>query len=464
MTSWPAAEGDTIDVPVPGQPALAVPVLPADRRPRPPAAGAEPLQPLTRALAAGQAFFSGSRITAVDPASSRGFRKLTQKLGAIFQHFPGVTAGGQGVQHERGGLVFTDVTMGGSSHLVGCRGKGREPFSPGTPTDLVTGMCLFGGDSVLGRAGEFYCPMTVVPAVYKWPADRVIEEVIPDLRLHVYEVEALARLSSFIRTFTGLPGLGPVRIRAHIPGPEYDVYGMSLYARGLLSAELYAQYREAVRARARLIGQMLTWCLMGVGEVTVSSPLSLIDGIDVFGMAPAALPGELHDAARQQNRLWEVLLDGKPPSLGTLIQTSYIYHYLASAAPGGQLVFAEGPEEEPIYWHAVKASARAGVTLAGAPSFYIHPRAVVTRTVSGCEEHDQDSDCREHLLRNCKDGCEPGTIALALNAQSRRQPDSGGEEPVMQPAPEARNSAQGSPAASPVFRSQPVFSMCSPQR
>jgi hypothetical protein len=293
-------------------------------------------------------------------------------------------------------------------------------------------MCLFGADSVLGRAGEFYCSMTVVPAVYKWPAGRVIEEVIPDLRLHVYELEALARLSSFIRTFTGLHGLGPVHVRAHIPGPEYDVYGMSLYARGLLSAELYAQYREAVRARARLIGQMLAWCLVGTGEVTVSSPLSLIDGIDVFGRPPAALPGELHDAARQQNRLWEVLLAGKPPSLETLIHTSYIYHYLASAAPGGQLVFVESPEEEAIYWHAAKASAQAGVTLAGAPSFYIHPRVVVTRTVSGCEEHDPDSDCREHLLRNCKDGCEPGTIALALNAYSRRQLDSGDEEPVMQ--------------------------------
>jgi hypothetical protein len=321
--------------------------------------------------------------------------------------------------------------MGDSSYLVGCRGKGREPFSPGTPTDLVTGMCLFGADSVLGRAGEFYCPMTVASAVYKWPADRVIEEVIPDLRLHVYEIEALARLSSFIRTFTGLQGLGPVHLRAHVPGPEYDIYGMSFVRTGLTSAELYVQYREAVRARAQLIGQMLTCCLIGAGKVTVSSPLSLIDGIDIFRWAPAALPGELCDAARQQNRLWEVLLAGKPPSLETLIHTSYVYHYLASVAPGGQLVFVEGPEEEPIYWHAAKASARAGVTLAGAPSLYIHPRVVVTRTVSGCEEHDPDGDCREHLLRNCKDGCEPGTIALALNAHSRRQLDGGGEEPVM---------------------------------
>jgi hypothetical protein len=200
----------------------------------------------------------------------------------------------------------------------------------------------------------------------------------------------------------------------------------------LLSAELYAQYREAVRARAQLIGQMLAWCLVGTGEVTVSSPLSLVDGIDVFGRAPAALPGELHDAARQQNRLWEGLLAGKPPSLETLIRTSYIYHYLASAASGGQLVFAESPEEEPIYWHAAKVSAQAGVTLAGAPSFYIHPRVAVTRTVSGCEEHGPNSDCREHLLRSCKDGCEPGTIALAMNAPSRRHLYSGSEEPVMQ--------------------------------
>jgi len=379
-----------------------------------PAPNQDPLEPLASALLARRAFFSGSPITAVCAADSRGLRKLSAKAGGIFRAFPDVVIGSDvGIKHEISGLVFTDLVVGGSRHLVACGETGNGPLLPGPPADVVTGMCLFGVDSILGWAGLTAYPMTAARVVHEWDPANPIDDVTTDMRMHVYEVETLARLGSFVRAFAGLQGQGPVHVRAHIPGPEYDAYGLSLYARGLLSAELYARYRETVRRRARLIGDMLEWSLMGAAEVTLTSPLSLLDTIDVFNASPTDLPSLVHEAARQRDPLWAGLLAGKSPSFRTLITASYVYHYIAAAhqaeQQGHQMVFVENPEEEKIYRRAREECDRAGISLNGAPGFYVHPYVVATRTALG------DGD---RVLRHCMNGCEPSTVAIALDSYS----------------------------------------------
>jgi hypothetical protein len=339
-------------------------------------------------------------------------RKLSAKAGGIFRAFPDVIIGSDvGIKHETSGLVFADLVVGGSRYLVGCGETGNGPLVPGIPVDVVTGTCLFGVDSVLGWVGLTAYPMTAPPVVHEWNPANPIDDVTTDTRMHVYEAETLARLGSFVRAFAGLQGQGPVHVRAHIPGPEYDAYGLSLYARGLLSAELYARYREAVQRRARLIGEMLEWSFMGATEVTLTSPLSLLDNIDIFGVPPADLPRMVHDAARQQDPLWASLLAGKSPSFRTLINASYVYHYIAAAnqaeRQAHQMVLVENPEEEKIYRHAREERGRAGIWLNGTPGFYVHPHVVATRTVFG------DGD---RVLRHCLDGSEPSTAAIALDS------------------------------------------------
>ena len=384
------------------------------RRPSVPEAeppGGTPLRSLASALAAGQAFFEASPVTAAGPAS-RGIRNLSAKLAAVFSQFPEVAVGERGIRHERSSLHFAELGVGDSGYLVGCGRAAARPLVPGVPVEIVTGTCLFGATSVTGWAGPFPYPMTVVPVVHRQDPPAVIDTVTVDRRVHVYEAETLARLVSFIASFARLPGQGPVVVRAHVPGPEYELYGLSLHARGLLPAALFDQYRRAVRHRARLVGRLLERSLRGVAAVvTVSSPLSaVIRRLDLGRVPPAGLARLTRDTAREQGWLWRALLAGQDPSFPAVINASYRYHYLAAARDaarrGRQVIFAENPEEEKIFRYALEEGGRTGISLSGTPGFYVHPRVVVTRTGPGLAGNG---------WRECADGCEPGTIAAAVS-------------------------------------------------
>jgi hypothetical protein len=337
-------------------------------------------------------------------------RNLSAKLATIFGQFPEVAVGDHGIRHERGGLHFAELRMGDSSYLVGCGEAAGRPLVPGVPVEIVTGTCLFGAYSVIGWAGRFRYPMTAVPVVHERDPPAAIDRVTVDSRAHVYEAETVARLTAFIGGLARLPGQGPVVVRAHVPGPEYELYGLSLHARGLLPAPQLDQYRRAVRHRAHLVGRLLTRSLRGVAaEVTVSSPLAdVIRRLDVASVPPAALARLTHDTTRKQGWLWQALLAGRDPSFQDIINASYRHHYLAAAREAArhdrQMIFAENPEEETIFRRALDEAGRTGISLSETRAFYVHPRLVVTRTDPGRAGYG---------LRQCADGCEPGMVAAA---------------------------------------------------
>jgi hypothetical protein len=362
----------------------------------------------------------------------------------IFGAFPAVIVGDQGVRHEIGQLPFIDLTMMGTTHLVGCGEAGRAvPLSPEIPVDIVTGTCLFGAESVLGWVDGSGYPMTIRQVVENWDSAATISRVTTDNRLHVYELEAVARLGTFIRGLTSLYGQSGIRVQAFIPLYEYEAYGLSLYARGVLSAKLYAQYRRAVRRRAWLISRMLRGRLRGTAEVTAGSPLSLIRRLDISRVPPAGLPQLVHDALRRQDPLWRDLLTGTDPSFETIINAGYVYAYLAAVRTARrqrrQVVLVEDPDEEPISRHALKASGRTGISMDGTIAFYVHPRVVVTRLAPSGAAYD---------LRQCANGADRHTIAIAMNAYpggARRQEMALAR--WLQFFEQARQMARGLPAA-----------------
>lgn len=365
-----------------------------------------PLQPLASALAAGTAYFADSPITRVCP-NDRAARRLTAKAGAIFAAFPAVTVGAQGIWHERGGLTFVELDMAGSSYLVGCGKAAARPLSPAAPAEVVTGMCLFGVDSVLGRAGGQAYALTVGAGADLWDQSCPLDRITVDQRWHVYEAETLVRLVPFMRDLAR-QFQAPVRIFAHIPGPEYQLYGLALYAMGLMSARLLAQYRAAVARRARLLAAAFKQCLDGAAEVTPSSPLRLINGLDVANVPRSGVLGLVYDAVRHHDGLWRDLLAGEEPSFKTIIYASFRYAYLAAARRaaerGHQVAFCENPDEAKIHQQALSECGRTGVSLDDMAGFYVHPMVVATQAIGGMGR----------LLRECANGCEPATVAAAM--------------------------------------------------
>lgn len=368
----------------------------------------EPLQPLGQALTLGQAFFAGSPVQRVDHASSRAVRRLRSKASTVFEAFPEVAVGDCGVTHTTSGLTFVDLEIAGTSYLAGCGETAGWRIRPGIPIQIVTGMCLFGAESVIGWSGQDAFPITVGPVVHDENFTQPIDQVTADARWHVYEVETIERLGSFIGALARLPGLGPILVQAHIPGPEYEAVALSLYARGLLPADLCARYREMARHRAGLIGEILERRLGAVAQVRVSSPLSVVGGLDVQGIRPAEVTRILYEAFWPRDRLWRALLAGTAPSIKAVIRASYVYHYLCVARDaqrqGHQLLLAENPDEEKIFRCALRDCSRTGISLDGMRGFYLHPQVVVTRTAFGYGGS---------ILRDCQDGCEPRTVAAA---------------------------------------------------
>lgn len=367
-----------------------------------------PVQTLRDALASGQAMYGNGAIADLSPRPSAALRKLRTRVDVICRDVPRVVTGTSGVIHTATGMAFTELTVGGSGYMVGCGRRQAASLAPGRPLDIVTGTCLFGADALAGAAGERAYPLAH-PRVVSGYAGSPFDAVLVDERLHVYEAENVARLSSFIRELAGQMAPSPVRVHAHIPVPEYEAYGLSLYARGYLTRAQCDHYRDAVRRRGRLVSAMLIASLPGMAGVSVGSPMSWLSDIDPYSVPRDELGPLLHRAAQGQDQLWRVLAkatDGQ--SFQALNQASYIYQYLSAARSvqrrGSQLAAVEDPDEIFIYHHAMVRQQPTGISLSGCVRFYVHPRLVVHETAFGLAER---------LLYNCKDGCNPRCVRLA---------------------------------------------------
>lgn len=367
-----------------------------------------PLAPLTSALAQGDAMFGTSVILAHIDTPPASLTRQRVRLSAICQDLPHARIGGGGITHATSGLAFADLAVGPSGYLVGCGKAYHGTLSPGPPADIITGICLFGADSFIGTAAGRRSPLTAPEYADRYTR-RPFEVITVDERLHVYEAETIARLSSFIRDLAGQLAPAPVRVHAHIPAPEYQLHGLGLYARGYLTRDGCERYAQAARRRGRLVARMLQAAMGSAADVQVCSPMSWLSEVDPYRVPPADLPQLLRMAARRQGRLWQVLADAGTGSLRDLSHASYLHHYLAAAersqCRGRQLVVVENADEEPIYRHAAVLQQQTGILLDRAAGFYVHPQVVVRQTAF---------PRLPRLIYNCKDGCSPRTVRAAM--------------------------------------------------
>lgn len=208
-----------------------------------------PLQTLRDALASGQAKYGNGAIADLSASSSPALRKLRIRIDAICQDMPDVLVGAGGVIHTATGTAFAELTVGESGYLLGCGRRQAGVLTPGRPLDIVTGTCLFGADALTSAVSGCAYPLTDPPLVSGY-AGNPFDAILVDERLHVYEAEIVRRLGSFIRDLTAQMGSSPVRVKVHVPVPEYQMYGLSLYARGYLTRRQCEEYSDAVRRRA----------------------------------------------------------------------------------------------------------------------------------------------------------------------------------------------------------------------
>jgi hypothetical protein len=365
------------------------------------------IAPLWEAVADGNARFGASPVLAT---TAKGITKLQRRLGIVFAGFPGIAIGRDGVQHTaRSGMYFARLHLGGDRGYLAALGESHaQPIRPGRDVIAVTGRCLFGLGAIVAWPGPEPLALLQVDEHFIDPADP-IKRVEVDKRLHLYEAEGTARCGAFLRDLQRLPGIGTVHVWADLPTVPYQLHGLSLHQRGLMTAGAYAAYREAITER----GQMVTAAL--AAELDERSPLTRVNAIgwaDRVRIKPGRDPGAALWAAarrrswarwRRDGRLWAALRQVRPgDALMDLIHASYQHVYLSASAEaarrGAALVFVDDVEEEFLFRASWPAARAARLPLAGqAVAFYLHPDYVALDYAPGTDGH---------YLYNVPDGCD----------------------------------------------------------
>lgn len=333
-----------------------------------------PAAPLHEAVAAGTAFYGGTRIIEA-PEAALG--KLQRRLSFTLGQLP-VTIGEGGIAHERSGLVFAPVEVCGQRYMISTGRTSGPPVMPGQVIQAVTGVCLFGVGSVTAKInGEPWEMMGSYPHLAAIPPG-VIDSIEVDPAPHLSEYLTTAMLGGFLRALAALPQTGKIRVFVHVPAPEYRLYGLWLRQQGLMTGEAFTAYDAAVEDRRAAVTEAFTSHIGGNVEVIASSPLTY-----ARWAGTASLTGDWSGPMSDGDPLWQVLAKlREDDSLTSLAHASYAYAYLAAADRADNehatLLLVENPDELPIYPRSLDAAAAAGVGLNRAVGLYIHPPQVPT--------------------------------------------------------------------------------------
>jgi hypothetical protein len=355
---------------------------------------------LRPAVAAGIARLGDSPITA---APAKGLARLEARLAAIFAGFPAVAVTGCGVRHDLSGLYFAGLRAGGNDYLAALGATSGPPLPAGLDVIAVTGRCMFGFGAITAWPGPQGLALLQQNNAFVDPGSP-IEAISVDPRPHIYEAEGTARAGGFLRDLARVPGMGRVQVWAHIPVIEYQLHGLHLYSRGLMSADAYAAYRAAISERGRMLTQALAGQIGPAATFTAVAPLEWVrevktgpdPGADLWAAA-ARQPGQ-----QLSGRLWRTLAELRPDdSLASLGHASYSHVYLAAAAVAARrchaLVLVEDADDEPLFRRTWTAADTAGVPLRQhAVGFYLHPLLVALKAAPGSDGH---------FLYNVPDGC-----------------------------------------------------------
>jgi hypothetical protein len=368
-------------------------------------------QPVIRSLREAldsEAYFGHSPISRL-PADTRSLSRLRSHFASVFKTVPSFAIGNTGFVHDLNGQTYTELSLGGDTYFVGGGGTPGARLGRDNGTNIVTGMCMFGAQSITGRTKRGKVYLTDPSAIAD--LDTPVTDLVFDDRIHIYEAETIGRLSSFMGDLlTRLPG--KLTVHVHLPGPEYELYGLSLYARGLLSRPQLDRYREAIRRRESILDKELHAALGSKNfDLVVSSPLVWTSNFDVKDIAPERIPMMLLRLASAQNPLWNSLIATLPDTdLLGLNHCSYIYQYLhlaqLSTMENRGLLIVENPEETRILMEAKASAAAAHVSINDAVWLYVHPQMVVAS-----RENPEDG----YYLYNCADGLNPALIDQAVH-------------------------------------------------
>ncbi len=287
---------------------------------------------------------------------------------------------------DKGDPTFIEVTTDTSDFFVSARAFSTDGLNVSKevdlslfqkqPSELVSGVCLFGANAAEGITASGRV-MSLIDARSVADEQDPIVDIVTTKLLHPSEAETILRITQFADSVFGKDG---PKMNYHVPRIEYYVYGLDLFARGLMNRELLNRWFREVDTRTatavRMLGKRTTM------DAEIVEPMKDAEAYIKHAEDPNV--SELTEIL-SQDPLWENLLAQKPPANFLDINyLSFTHPYLAVATRTGSIIAIENPDEARIYTetlrtaHLIPRDALVGV-------MYVHPKLLT--------QHGQGKEC-----------------------------------------------------------------------
>lgn len=244
------------------------------------------------------------------------------------------------------------------------------------PSELVSGVCLFGADAAEGVTASGR-RMSLIDARSIADEQDPLVDIATTKLLHPSEAETIARITQFTDTIFGKDG---PKMNYHIPRIEYYVYGLDLFARGLMDRNLLQRWFGEVDKRTDAVVRMLGKRTTMKAEIVepMKSAEEYIKNVEEPNVSELA-------EILSQAVLWKSLLAQKPPTNFLDINyLSFTHPYLDVAGRTGSIIAIENPDEARIYTEALR-SANIITEEALVGVMYVHPKLLT--------QHGKGKEC-----------------------------------------------------------------------
>ncbi len=311
-------------------------------------------------------------------SARKELRDLSRKIGSLNY----IETGPHYIHHTENGNIFMETLFPGN-HLfyLNNRAVDFDQIDPEKNIRFIGGTCIGGSTTATGfdsKSHQYFLLESDMPN----KLNSSIHELKLDACLSVYEVDTIKKLTGLIDAISSSNNTNK-SVVFHIPIPEYLLYILQYYQKGVLSKDQSYELASFIQQRGLGLSKIISTRLQHItneGEIQLTSPLNFLLDENIFAFTSASFKDIITFLSK--NLLWNYVIQStKPQTWNDLANCSYQVFYLQQAQITSQkanLIGIENPEEMSILLAAKKTAATFNLPLS---ILCLYPHSFVVTTV-----------------------------------------------------------------------------------
>lgn len=301
----------------------------------------------------------------LDKPTGKMKRRVPEVLGPQFD----LAIGSESIVYD--GMRFLPVVdssrseqLNESSLRVALSKTGEYQLNPNQPLEMISGMCLFGASGLSGVQANGQEVSLVDPIELRTLSDSPIRSIRAQPQLHISEVESILRTSNMMQLLVDTQqGKAPMNCTFHMPVPEYKLYMLELFQRGVLNREQTLELFKRIELRAAALKNIVRNRVPRKISIGFGSPLEYVE--PYLNRLPSF--DVLNELVQQNPLLAALMQQNQTSSVSELATLSYQAGYLQVSEFARQnnagCLAVEIAEERKIFEYAEKTGKQLGQPL-----------------------------------------------------------------------------------------------------